>query len=368
MTDTVFPANDDWLARDPLRTWVKGQARTGDFIASGFVLTDGGGLNASLSAGIACVGGAYVARDVASTIGLTASSTNHIFIGPDETALDTLTITVNTTGTPPAGSYIKVGTVATGVAAISTGGITNYRPRVSIIYDRNDTTGAPQTGDLITEGLCTPTDNGINNSANANVAALPGVVGNQGTEATGTAAAILTLFSPGSAQIPALIRGTKLTIRGRYKAFSDTPMDGTKERFAIGIVQTATITSLTTVANETETTRDDLASVVAVVDDSENIKSYNCAAAGDASYTDSTFDADLSVGTDFEVIVENPTTGNSLDDVFVTIKMRDNGGTLRTILNAVHPTATSTGETHVVALFNQSGLLYDLTYKVEIAA
>jgi hypothetical protein len=388
MADTVFPANDDWLARDALRTWLK-QARRGNAVLSGFFITDGGGLNASASAGTAVVDGVYIDRTSATTLALTASSTNHVFLTVDESALDTVVFTVNTTGTAPATPYLKIATVVTGVSTINADGITNIRPQSSEVYDRVNTEGQTVTGDLLGEGYCTLINTISQGDASAYVNGPAGFWSSKTYDGAAVGALYTLVFPQPFVGIHGLFtntqsdvyalgcrgRGFKFFIKGRYKALSDTPIDGAYERFAVGVClgggSIATLgTGLQVLANETEGTRDDIATVAVVVDDSENIQSYNCADAGDAAYTDSTYDADLSEGTDFELIVEVPSAANSDDDLRVTIKIRDNGGTMRTVLNAVAPVSTATSHTVLFPIFrcNQDAVLERVCYKVEKAA
>ena len=167
-------------------------------------------------------------------------------------------------------------------------------------------------------------------------------------------------------------RGLKVYIKGTYKASSDTPFLATYERFAIGMLyEDNVMTSVTqNVANfraENEVSRDDIGSLAVVVDDSENIKYYNTALSSDASYTDSGFDADLSAGMEFEMILDTAYNAVGPDDIFVTIKIRDGGGTMRTIVNGLsNPITSATAQYWVPVIgFNQDGYITNFAYKIE---
>lgn len=375
MADQTFPVSLRKMQRDLLRAWAKHAARTGDFIVTGFYLTDGGGLNASASAGTAVAGGTLLDRTTATTLALTASATNHIFLGLDEASLDTVLFTVNTTGTPPSAPYIKLGTVTTGGAAITS--IDNIRSKASEVYDRVDPSGRRTVGEVIAEGRVVARTSDVTTGTQS-YGVMPGVIAPLAHNATPTAKHMAALTgvdktAAGTVDItPMLARGTKLYIKGRYTALADAPFDNAFERFAIGVVfgqGSLANATLHNFANETEGTRDDIGTIAVIVDDSENIQKYNCAAAGDASYTDSTHNADLSAGMDFEIIVECPTTGNTPDDLIVTISARDNTGTMRVVHSAVNPAETAaTLNAHVVLILNQNAIVDNLVYKILAAA
>lgn len=119
MADTTFPVNLRNMDRDTLRAWAKDVAQQGNFIKYGFAVSDGGGLNASIAAGLGVTEGLYLKRTTATTLGLTASATNYVFLTVDETAIDTVSITANVTNTPPSTPYLRLAIVVTGAATIT---------------------------------------------------------------------------------------------------------------------------------------------------------------------------------------------------------------------------------------------------------
>lgn len=119
MADSVFPVSGDTATKAILRAWMQDGA-IGDYIQSGFVMSDGGGLNVSVSAGVAMAQGVRLSTTAAITGALTASSTNHVFLTLDENVDDDVILTINTSGTAPSTPYLKLGTVVTGAGSVTT--------------------------------------------------------------------------------------------------------------------------------------------------------------------------------------------------------------------------------------------------------
>jgi hypothetical protein len=238
-------------------------------------------------------------------------------------------------------------------------------------YANKDTSAVPGTGDILWQGpILAVSANPSNNGG----ATLPGAISINHT--SGTTPRRFFLTGPFSAEAAGnsagVPLGTKFYAKGIYKEHADTRLATTHEKFAVGVIFAADNVDTTVFANQTETTRDDRATVAVVVDATdESIQSYNTAEAGNAAYTDSTFDAALASGTEFEIIVEVPTGANSDDDVLVTIKIRDSGGTMRTIFSAAVPASTSATANRAVfpiILINQAATVYNLFGKLEKAA
>lgn len=118
MTDQSFPVSNGNMDKAHLRAWMQ-YAGAGDYIVSGCAMSAGAGLTLNIAAGLAVMQGVFI-NFAAKTAAMTASATNHVFLTIDENNLDTIVITVNTTGTAPTTPYIKLGTVVTGVSSITT--------------------------------------------------------------------------------------------------------------------------------------------------------------------------------------------------------------------------------------------------------
>lgn len=103
------------------------------WIVSGLALGNGTGLNAEIGAGLAWIDGYVVALDAAEPAACAASETNHIWL---ELAIDGndlvtgLNVVVNTTGTPPSGPSVKLGTATTDGSAVTGTATTGRSPEV----------------------------------------------------------------------------------------------------------------------------------------------------------------------------------------------------------------------------------------------
>lgn len=103
------------------------------FVTSGFEITDGGSLNATVGDGVALVNGMRVKNDSNTTQALTDDDTNYVWLEPDATVTDELA------GTDP-GNALLLGSVLTAGGTIS-----------SIAHSRNiglDPDGTRQTNRL----------------------------------------------------------------------------------------------------------------------------------------------------------------------------------------------------------------------------
>lgn len=353
MADTAFPANTDVLARDILRTWVKENARTGNFVKTGFAITDGGGLNASISAGTAVVEGVYLNRDIATTLGpLSASNTNHVFLSLDEAALDTVTITANTTGTAPSTPYIKLGTVLTGGASITS--ITQHRANNSALYDVRAHNGVTQAGEFVAEGyaqLATTTFTpGFRRFSAKEVVPLTGYC----------------QYSPEIAyNVNSL--GFKHSWKGRFYATSSTRHDSAFEKFGVGLaIETnwyaggSTYPVRASFGHATATTRDDIITIGVVVDSADAVQKYNNVVGDSAAYTSAALTVAPTIGIWWEIIIDVPASTTLNSHPTVTIKINE------TTVHSAVASGSGAAITNIfpVVLGNLPGYLDCVTYKV----
>lgn len=237
-------------------------------------------------------------------------------------------------------------------------------------YDNVAAGTVPAAGTVVSSGFLTAR----NMAGTTSYGSMPGVLGMPGGKATETGVGhyyLLPFAKDSESGSDHFVRGTTVYVKGTIKARSATSLLAAFEKFAIGVgFNTVDVTVAASFGHGTETTRDDMATVAAVVDATNNIQGYNCVAAGNAAYTDSTFDADLTAATQFEVIVQCPGTADTDDDLRITIKIADSGGTLRTVHNAVTPAATTTIDNggNIILLLNVDATVYNLCYKIEVAA
>jgi hypothetical protein len=122
MPDSVFPVSGDRGTKEILRSWMQ-TGGVGDYVQSGFTMSNGGALNVSVAAGVAMLQGVRVSTTDPITGALTNAATNHVFLTIDENVNDDAILVINTSGTAPATPYVKLGTVVTSGGAITT--ITN---------------------------------------------------------------------------------------------------------------------------------------------------------------------------------------------------------------------------------------------------
>jgi hypothetical protein len=185
------------------------------------------------------------------------------------------------------------------------------------------TPAAPASGTVLAQGYLLPRPQGLE------AVALPGFLGISGSAATPTAdiTSILGIFDESAVEpIASVARGCTMKVKGFVKARAKAKFSAAHELFAIGMVGRTTNSLFYAggFGNSTEGTRDDRATVALIIDGTDNVKVYNCEAAGDASYADPTPGAttkDLLTGFLFEIIIVAPAAGNTLDDLTVTIKV-----------------------------------------------
>jgi len=368
MADYTFPTNLRIMQRDILREWVKYGGRFPDQVIEGFQVIAGLNRQFTLTAGKAVVDGVYLRRDDATLGTASASATTHVYLTLDETQNNVVSTTMNTTGTPPASPYLKIAEIVSDASNITE--VRNLRGRVSKVFSAVDTLGYRKTANIISEGYVRPHLYGFTTTGYAQGPGYAGLVGNR---ATAVQPGILVFGGVLTSAIShrTLVRGTKLTYKGRYTAHSTSTLNASFDPFGIGIAfQTDPDVIDGAFGHTTQTTRDDIGTVAVVVDSSKNIKSYNNAAASGGAYTDSGHDiGSFTTGFAWELTIEAPSTGDSADDLRVTVKIEDSTGTMQTILNAAVPVATSaTLDATPVGLLNQNGLWHDMTFTVEHAA
>lgn len=112
MAQTIFPETGDAITQAAFSGLADAIACDSGFVVSGYSISDGGGLDATVAAGEAFVNGFHIEDDASTTVALTDASTNYIWLEPDGTFTD------NTTGTNP-GNAILLGTVVTSGGSIS---------------------------------------------------------------------------------------------------------------------------------------------------------------------------------------------------------------------------------------------------------
>lgn len=117
----------------------------GPFILSGLVPSAGAGLTVSVAAGVALVGGRVTVASSFSITGLTASTTNHLYLLSDGTG------TSNTTGTAPTNS-VKLGTALTSGSAVTSVAATAVAGR----QNKLQAAGTDLLTGLIARGLFSP--------------------------------------------------------------------------------------------------------------------------------------------------------------------------------------------------------------------
>jgi len=164
---TVFPTRNDIAVTEfegskgteaVLKGWM-GILSKSNFVRNGFTTTDAGGLNAAVAAGTAFIDGFRVNVASSTTLALTASVTNHIFLNLSfdvDSLVDDVEYTVNTTGTFPASS-LKIAEVTTDGAAVT--GIAHKMQYAPVYMDFASTSGQTPNGgwqDITGTGLVVP--------------------------------------------------------------------------------------------------------------------------------------------------------------------------------------------------------------------
>jgi hypothetical protein len=106
------------------------------WIVSGLALSAGTGLNVAISAGVAWIDGYVVSWDAATEQAVTGSATNHVWIELTRDVNDNVTavaFVINTTGTPPTGDYVKLGTATTNGSAVTGTATTGRSPQTQVL-------------------------------------------------------------------------------------------------------------------------------------------------------------------------------------------------------------------------------------------
>lgn len=95
-----------------------------NYVKSGVVLTNGGGLNLNVATGVYVINGYVVTKDATESVLLAASATNHVFLQltvDGSNNVNGTTWVTNTTGAAPAGQpAVKVGKAVTDATTITT--------------------------------------------------------------------------------------------------------------------------------------------------------------------------------------------------------------------------------------------------------
>jgi hypothetical protein len=113
MTDTTWPETGETIDKTSLRRALKTTGLLSDYVGSGFSVSAGSGLNATIASGNAFVNGVYIARDTTTNVSLAASVTTYVYVGYVDGTANSLQTTTNTTGVSPGANYILLATVVT---------------------------------------------------------------------------------------------------------------------------------------------------------------------------------------------------------------------------------------------------------------
>lgn len=136
MVDSVFPNTNDNMDEATLRAWAAAIANSLPYVRSGFIVTAGAGLTVNVAAGEAFDQGTRISRNVATNgVALTANATNYVFVSIDDALQNTVTFTVNTTGTKPAVPSVLLAAVVTSAAAVTS--VTDRRNLTPVSRWRN---------------------------------------------------------------------------------------------------------------------------------------------------------------------------------------------------------------------------------------
>jgi hypothetical protein len=106
------------------------------WIVSGLALSAGTGLNVAISAGVAWIDGYVVSWDASTEQAVTGSATNHVWVELTSDVNDNVTavaFVINTTGTPPTGDYVKLGTATTNGSAVTGTATTGRSPQTQVL-------------------------------------------------------------------------------------------------------------------------------------------------------------------------------------------------------------------------------------------
>lgn len=90
------------------------------YVETGYTVTNGGGLNASVAVGVLYNKGYRVKRDTVATVALTDAATNRIWVYPDLLTVNTVTVAATTSDTLPTPEAYKIAEVVTAAGAITT--------------------------------------------------------------------------------------------------------------------------------------------------------------------------------------------------------------------------------------------------------
>lgn len=119
-----------------------------NWIISGMSLSAGTGLNVAVSAGSAWIAGYYVEWDAAAEQAVTASNTNYVYVELSRDGNGNVTgvaFVVNTTGTPPSGDHIVLGTATadgSSVTGTATTGRSAENQGVTSVFGRDGAVAA----------------------------------------------------------------------------------------------------------------------------------------------------------------------------------------------------------------------------------
>lgn len=173
--------------------------------------------------------------------------------------------------------------------------------------------------------------------------------------------------------------GIKVSIKGRWKALSGTLLNANYERFAIGLGIRDLSTGVSgddfdeAFAHITETERDNKDAIAGIINSTNDVKRYNVAVAGDASYSNpssgaGTADPANEIG--FEMSYELPSSYVNPSSAKVTIKIIKSDGTVHTVYNEVAPVTTDTSQDTWIPTIavNTIGVFSKLRYEVRKAA
>lgn len=164
-------------------------------------------------------------------------------------------------------------------------------------------------------------------------------------------------------------RGVKYYIKGRLVCLAGTPLDGAFFPFTVGLSASPLSSSIESFfGHETEDTRDEASTIAMVIDDSNNIQTYNNVFTGDATLTDSLKNVTAlaaSVGVGFEMTIEIPAAAVNLSTWKISFKIQDDTGAMVSILTDTLPVVGSASNFIPYLGLNVNATIEDLVYQVE---
>lgn len=212
-------------------------------------------------------------------------------------------------------------------------------------YSSIDTTSFPSAGEVYSEGPLLMRELGAQTSTHtpnfpgtkrAGEATLANCVLVPEHFAVGGATAGVFEATPWNPATTGPPNAQQYSMKGRFK-MSATPAVAGNYQWGIAAISDGgsapmAATQLASPFSTTEATRDNVAGIGVFIDASGNILYSNgWSVAGDATLTDSTYDVSTTGEVEFEAIFAG--VGSNM---VVTVKIKDSGGTWRTILNAVN--------------------------------